>query len=79
MIYHLFQNREASRDWLRHKLQCRVPDDATVVLNKFTDLPLVSIWDFILETLNLPAMKKWWYSRATLAAEPGVVPYSARV
>jgi hypothetical protein len=45
LIYHLLQNREASRLWLRkHKIQCRLPDDATVVLNKFTDLPLMSIW-----------------------------------
>lgn len=59
LIYHLLQNRKASGDWLRkHKLQCTLPEDATVVLNKFTDLPLVSIWDFILEKLNLPRKEK---------------------
>lgn len=59
LIYHLFQSRKASEQWLKkHKIQCRLPDDATVVLNKFTDLPLVSIWDFILEKLDLPRKGK---------------------
>ncbi len=59
LIYHLFQSREASARWLKeHKIQCRLPDDANVVLNKFTDLPLESIWDFILEKLNLPRREK---------------------
>src|SRR5208283_1491265 len=59
LIYHLLQNRKASAAWLRkHNLQCTLPEDATVVLNKFTDLPLVSIWDFILEKLDLPRKEK---------------------
>ena len=56
LIYHLFESRKTSAAWLRtHGLQCRLPDDATVVLNKFTDLPLESIWDFILKKLELPS------------------------
>jgi hypothetical protein len=59
LIYHLLQNQKAGREWLRkHNIQCGLPDDATVVLNKFTDFPLVSIWDFILEKLNLPRTEK---------------------
>jgi len=59
LVYHLFVNRNAGAAWLReYNLLCRLPDDATVVVNKFTDLPLVSIWDFILEQLGLPRPEK---------------------
>jgi hypothetical protein len=47
-IYHLFQSPSAARQWLRkHELSCQLPSDAVIVLNKFTDQPLASIWDFI--------------------------------
>lgn len=50
LIYHLFENPNEARRWLDdHNLTCRLPQDATVVVNKFTDLPLLSIWDFIFE------------------------------
>jgi hypothetical protein len=53
MVYHLFSNRPAAHGWLdRHGLKCRVPHDAVVVINKFTDLPLHSIWDFVFERLT---------------------------
>ncbi|OGG52290.1 MAG: hypothetical protein A3F84_28950 [Candidatus Handelsmanbacteria bacterium RIFCSPLOWO2_12_FULL_64_10] len=53
MVYHLFKNRPAGQDWLgRHNLKCDVPQDAVVVINKLTDLPLHSIWDFIFEALT---------------------------
>jgi len=59
LIYHLLQNQAAGREWLRkYNIACRLPDDATVVLNKFTDLPLMSIWDFILEKLSLPRKER---------------------
>ena len=50
MIYHLFKSYEEAAKWLEfHKLDCKLPQDAEVVVNKFTDLPLYSIWDFIYE------------------------------
>lgn len=53
MAYHLFANRAAAQGWLeRHALQCDVPQDAVVVINKFTDLPLYSIWDFVFKQLT---------------------------
>ena len=60
MVYHLFVSRDAGQGWLnRHNLRCDVPQDAVVVLNKFTDLPLYSIWDFVFEQLTgKPPTKK---------------------
>lgn len=53
MVYHLFKNRPNGQDWLgRHNLKCDVPQDAVVVVNKLTDLPLHSIWDFVFEALT---------------------------
>jgi hypothetical protein len=48
LMYHLFNSPEASRPWLRaYGLTCAIPADSITVINKFTDLPLSSIWDFI--------------------------------
>jgi len=59
LIYHLFNSRAEASEWLRrHCLQCRLPNDAVVVINKFTDLPLSSIWDFIYVQLGLPPTEK---------------------
>ena len=53
MAYHLFANRAAAQGWLdRHSLRCDVPPDVVVVINKFTDLPLYSIWDFVFKQLT---------------------------
>ena len=53
MIYHLFKNYGVAKDWLDiHKLNCELPHDTVVVVNKFTDLPLYSIWDFLFEKLS---------------------------
>lgn len=49
LVYHLFKNPPEARKWLeRHGLTCRLPDGVIPVVNKFTDLPLLSIWDFVL-------------------------------
>jgi hypothetical protein len=54
LVYHLFNSPGEAAIWLsRYGLQCRLPQDAVVVINKFTDLPLASIWDFIYERLGL--------------------------
>ncbi len=59
MIYHLFKNYEIAKEWLdSHKMYCELPQDSVVVVNKFTDLPLYSIWDFIFERLTTQRRKK---------------------
>jgi len=53
LVYHLFANRAAGQAWLdRHELPCDVPADAVVIVVKFTDLPLYSIWDFVFERVT---------------------------
>lgn len=50
LVYHLFKSPNEARRWLdRHGLKCRLPEKITPVANKFTDLPLSSIWDFVFE------------------------------
>ncbi|MGH7902069.1 MAG: hypothetical protein ACRENZ_10070, partial [Thermodesulfobacteriota bacterium] len=59
MIYHLFKNYEIAKRWLDvHKMYCELPDNAVVVVNKFTDLPLDSIWDFVFKQLANQRPKK---------------------
>jgi len=53
LIYHLFKSPKEARSWLdRHGLTCRLPESAALVHNKFTDLPLLSIWDFVFEQVT---------------------------
>ncbi|GFP27623.1 hypothetical protein HKBW3S43_01270 [Candidatus Hakubella thermalkaliphila] len=53
LVYHLFENPEEGKQWLdAHTMLCGLPEDAVVVVNKFTDLPLYSIWDFVFEQLT---------------------------
>lgn len=53
LVYHLFVSRAAGQAWLdRYQLACEVPTDAVVIVVKFTDLPLYSIWDFVFERLT---------------------------
>lgn len=53
LVYHLFQNRSSAQSWLdRCQLSCAVPQEAVVVINKFTDMPLHSVWDFIFTRLT---------------------------
>ncbi|MBN2391962.1 MAG: AAA family ATPase [Anaerolineae bacterium] len=48
LIYHLLEHREEAENWLaEHRLTCRLPRDVTVIVNKFTDDPLGSIWDLL--------------------------------
>jgi len=53
IIYHLFKSYRLAGEWLDfHKMYFQLPDNAVIVINKFTDLPLLSIWDFIFEQLT---------------------------
>ncbi len=50
LVYHLFKHPKEARRWLdRHGLTCRIPEGIIPVVNKFTDLPLLSVWDFVFE------------------------------
>lgn len=52
-VYHLFQNNEIAKEWLaNHELECNLPNDATVIIHKFTDFPLDSIWNLIFEKVG---------------------------
>lgn len=58
LAYHLFQNKEVSRTWLeQHGLKCNLPDNAVVVIHKFTDFPIDSIWALVFEKLGATASK----------------------
>ena len=53
LIYHLINSPEEAKVWLRQNgMECEVPEGIITVINKFTDLPLRSIWDFILGRLG---------------------------
>ncbi|MBA7612090.1 hypothetical protein ES703_19324 [subsurface metagenome] len=59
LVYHLFKNPKDTKGWLdAHKMYCELPNDVMVVVNKFTDLPLYSIWDFIFEQIVKKHPKK---------------------
>lgn len=66
LAYHLLKNSKDAQAWLKqHKLTCMLPSDAVVILTKFTDRPLISIWDFIFEKLT-------GSYRGTKALQPGL-------
>ncbi len=53
LVYQLYVTQVEAKKWLgNHSLTCVLPADAIVVINKFTDLPLYSIWDFVFERLT---------------------------
>lgn len=53
LIYHLFKHPQEARGWLdRHGMTCRLPEGVIPVVNKFTDLPLLSVWDFVFEQIT---------------------------
>ncbi|MFQ5633293.1 MAG: hypothetical protein ACE5I1_31395 [bacterium] len=54
LVYHLFKNPQVAATWLnKHKLTCTLPQDAIVLIHKFTDFPLDSIWELILSNLGV--------------------------
>ena len=58
MIYHLFKNHRIAQTWLdANGLSCKIPQDAVVIINKFTDDPHDSIWNMIFEALGTDAKK----------------------
>jgi len=58
LIYNLFKYPDTARNWLtKNNIQCTMPDDAVVVINKFTDNPYDSIWAMVFKTLGVESYK----------------------
>jgi len=48
LIYHLFKYHQIGQKWLKENvLNCKIPEDIVVIINKFTDDPHDSIWERI--------------------------------
>ncbi|MGO8744420.1 MAG: Ig-like domain-containing protein [Thermoguttaceae bacterium] len=55
LIYHLLTNpTEASRWLTQHGLSLSVPANVVVVVHKYTDRPLLRLWDFIFREAGIP-------------------------
>lgn len=55
LIYHLLKHRAAGARWLsEHSLSLKIPDNTAVIAHKYTDRPLLRLWDFIFNEAGLP-------------------------
>lgn len=53
LIYHLFKHPEIAETWLNeNEIEFDIPRDTIVVVHKFTDFPLDSIWQLIFKELG---------------------------
>jgi len=53
LVYHFFTNFDAASRWLsKHGLKCRIPTDTKVLIHKFTDFPVDSIWALVFTELG---------------------------
>lgn len=53
LIHNLFTHQKDAASWLvKNDMKCSMPDDSTVIVNKFTDSSSYSIWDIIFSKLN---------------------------
>jgi len=53
LIYNFFKYPDIAQKWLQqNKLQCDIPDDFVVIINKFTDNPYDSVWEMIFNALG---------------------------
>jgi len=58
LIYNLFKYPDIAQQWLRqNKIDCKIPADFIVVINKFTDNPHDAVWDMIFATLGKEVKK----------------------
>jgi len=59
LAYHLLMNPTEGKQWLsKYDMQCSLPENAVVLIRKFTDFPLnfyYSIWKFVFENLGVEA------------------------
>ncbi len=54
LVYHLFTNFDVASKWLsKHGLKCKIPTDTKVLIHKFTDFPVDSIWALVFTELGL--------------------------
>ncbi|HQU32524.1 MAG: hypothetical protein HRU72_05510 [Planctomycetia bacterium] len=58
-IYNLFSHIDIAQKWLkRNNLNCVLPDDIVVIINKFTDIPYRYVWELIYKKLGKKAPDK---------------------
>lgn len=58
LIYNLFKYPVIAGKWLnQNKIECAIPSDVVVVINKFTDNPHDAIWDMIFTSLGKEVKK----------------------
>jgi len=55
LMYHLLKHPAESARWLsEHGLSLNLPANTTVIAHKYTDRPLLRLWDFIFNEAGLP-------------------------
>ncbi|MBV6465976.1 MAG: hypothetical protein DCC43_13195 [Candidatus Brocadia sp.] len=58
-IYNLFSHTAIAQNWLkRNNLNCVIPEDIVVIINKFTDIPYKYVWDLIYKKFGKKAPDK---------------------
>jgi len=55
LVYHLLRHAVDGNRWLsQHNLELHIPDNIAVIAHKYTDRPLLRLWDFIFNEAGLP-------------------------
>lgn len=53
LVYHLFNSPDLSREWLEeNKLECVLPENPVIIIQKLTDKPTDRVWDLVFDALN---------------------------
>lgn len=59
LIYHLFKNPKHGQEWLKkYGLTCNIPEDCEVIIHKFTDFPIGSVWKMVFDELGVSHLLK---------------------
>jgi len=59
LIYHLFKNYEFGQAWIKkNKMKCDLPESTNVIIRKFTDFPIESIWSMVFAELGASSLLK---------------------
>jgi len=62
LVYHLLMNPADAKQWLsKHEMVCNLPENVTVIIQKFTDFPLNyldSLWKFVFEKLGVKILNE---------------------
>lgn len=60
LIYHLLKHPTEGARWLaQHNLSLALPANTAVVAHKYTDRPLLRLWDFIFDEAGLPVRGRY--------------------